>query len=58
MDGDYTFAVSAKQGGNDIKVDTLSFGKVNSVMPGEGGAHLDMGDKLGLVGLSDIKQVF
>ncbi|NBQ67951.1 MAG: flagellar hook assembly protein FlgD [Nitrosomonadaceae bacterium] len=58
VDGDYTFAVSAKQGGNDIKVDTLSFGKVNSVMPGEGGAHLDMGDKLGLVGLSDIKQVF
>ncbi|MBX9917225.1 MAG: flagellar hook assembly protein FlgD [Nitrosomonas sp.] len=58
VDGDYTFAVSAKQGGNDIKVDTLSFGKVNSVMPGEGGANLDMGDKLGLVGLSDIKQVF
>lgn len=58
VDGDYTFAVSAKQGGNDIKVDTLSFGKVNSVMPGVGGAHLDMGDKLGLVGLSDIKQVF
>lgn len=55
--GDYTFAVSAKQGGNDIKVNTLSLGKVSSVSHGEQGTLLDMG-KLGLVGLSDVKQVF
>lgn len=55
--GDYTFAVSAKQGGNDIKVNTLSLGSVNSVSHGEQGTLLDMG-KLGLVSLSDIKQVF
>lgn len=55
--GDYTFAVSAKQGGNDIKVNTLSLGKVSSVSHGEQGTLLDMG-KLGLVSLSDVKQVF
>lgn len=56
-DGDYTFAVTAKQGDKEVKVDTLSFGTVNSVSHGELGTHLDMG-KLGLVSLSDIKQVF
>ena len=55
--GDYTLAVSAKQGGNDINVNTLSFGKINSVSHGEQGTLLDM-DKLGLVSLSDVKQVF
>lgn len=55
--GHYTFAVSAKQGGNDIKANTLSLGLVNSVSPGENGALLDMGE-LGIVSLSDIKQVF
>lgn len=55
--GDYTFAVSAKQGGNDIKVNTLSFGQVNSVSHGEQGTLLDM-DELGLVSLSNVKQVF
>ncbi len=55
--GDYTFAVSAKQGGNDINVNTLSFGKINSVSHGEQGTLLDM-DELGLVSLSDVKQVF
>jgi flagellar basal-body rod modification protein FlgD len=55
--GDYTFEVSAKQGGKDIKVNTLSLGSVNSVSHGEQGTLLDMG-KLGLVSLSDIKQVF
>lgn len=58
VDGDYTFAVTAKQGGNDVKVDTLSFGVVKSVTPGEGDTHLDMGDKLGLISLSNVKQVF
>lgn len=56
-DGNYTFAVSAKQGGNDIKVNTLSLGLVNSVSPTENGALLDMGE-LGIVSLSDVKQVF
>lgn len=56
-DGNYTFAVSAKQGGNDIKVNTLSLGLVNSVSPNENGALLDMGE-LGFVSLSDVKQVF
>lgn len=56
-DGDYTFEVSAKQGGKDIKVNTLSLGSVSSVSHGEQGTLLDMG-KLGLVSLSDIKQVF
>ena len=55
--GNYTFAVSAKQGGNDVKVNTLSLGLVNSVSPGENGALLDMGE-LGIVSLSDVKQVF
>jgi len=55
--GNYTFAVSAKQGGNDIKVNTLSFGSVNSVSPGENSALLEMGE-LGLVSLSDVKQIF
>ena len=58
VDGDYTFAVSAKQGGNDVKADTLSFGMVKSVTPGDGDTHLDMGDKLGLISLSNVKQVF
>lgn len=56
--GDYTFTVSAKQGGNDVKVNTLSLGLVNSVTTTDNGVLLDMGEKLGLIGLSDVKQVF
>ncbi|MBK6958809.1 MAG: flagellar hook assembly protein FlgD [Nitrosomonas sp.] len=56
-DGEYTFEVSATQGGKDIKVNTLALGSVNSISNGEQGTLLDMG-KLGLVSLSDIKQVF
>ena len=56
-DGNYTFAVSGKQGGQDIKVDTLALGVVKSVSASEKGALLDMGD-LGLVNLSDVKRVF
>ncbi|MDO8893994.1 MAG: flagellar hook assembly protein FlgD [Nitrosomonas sp.] len=55
--GEYTFEVSATQGGKDIKVNTLALGSVNSISHGEQGTLLDMG-KLGLVSLSDIKQVF
>ncbi|MBP6367623.1 MAG: flagellar hook assembly protein FlgD [Nitrosomonas sp.] len=56
-DGNYTFAVSGKQGGQDIKVDTLALGVVKSVSASEKGALLDMGD-LGLVNLTDVKRVF
>lgn len=56
-EGDYTFEVSATQGGKDIKVNTLALGSVDSISHGEQGTLLDMG-KLGLVSLSDIKQVF
>lgn len=55
--GEYTFSVIANQGGNDIKANTLSLGLVNSVTPNEKSALLDI-DKIGLVNLSDIKQVF
>lgn len=57
-DGDYTFTVTAQQNGKDVKVDTLSFGLVQSVTPGENDTLLDMGDVLGMVSLSDVKQVF
>jgi len=57
-DGDYTFAVTAKQGGKDVKVDTLAFGRVHSVTPGKDDTLLDMGDELGMVSLANIKQVF
>lgn len=56
--GDYTFTVSAKQGGNDIKVETLALGQVKSVMPGDDSTMLDMGGALGLVNFNSIKQVF
>lgn len=56
--GDYTFTVSAKQGGNDIKVEPLALGQVKSVAPGDDKTLLDMGDKLGLINFADVKQVF
>ncbi|MEK7302903.1 MAG: hypothetical protein AAB073_07105 [Pseudomonadota bacterium] len=40
-----------------MKVNTLSFGLVNGVSPGEHSALLDMG-VLGLVSLSDVKEIF
>lgn len=56
-DGSYTFEVKATRGGEEVKVTQLALGAVKSVSPAEDGALLDMG-KLGIVGLSDIKQVF
>jgi len=56
--GDYTFVVSATQGGNDIKAETLSLGQVRSVTPDDDKTLLDMGDKLGLVNFTNVKQVF
>ncbi|MBX3628531.1 MAG: flagellar hook assembly protein FlgD [Nitrosomonas sp.] len=57
VNGNYTFAVSAKQGDQEIKPSPLALGLVNSVSPGEHDAILDMG-KLGLFGMADIKQIF
>ncbi|MBX3639128.1 MAG: flagellar hook assembly protein FlgD [Nitrosomonas sp.] len=57
VNGNYTFAVSAKQGDQEIKASPLALGLVNSVSPGEHDAILDMG-KLGLFGMADIKQIF
>ena len=56
-DGSYTFEVKASRGGEEVKVSQLALGAVKSVSPADEGALLDMG-KLGIVGLSDIKQVF
>lgn len=55
--GNYKFSVSAKQGDKDITATTLALGTVNSVSPNEKGAVLDMGE-LGLIGMSEIKQIF
>lgn len=55
--GNYSFAISAKQGDREITVNPLALGLVNSVSPGEHDAVLDLGT-LGLVGMADIKQIF
>ncbi|MDH5480692.1 MAG: flagellar hook assembly protein FlgD [Nitrosomonas sp.] len=55
--GEYSFTITAKQGDSDIKVNPLALGTVGSVTPGEHDAVLDMG-RLGLVGFTDIKQIF
>tara|TARA_R110002073_G_scaffold56029_5_gene143052 strand:- start:3618 stop:4289 length:672 start_codon:yes stop_codon:yes gene_type:complete len=57
VNGDYSFSVSAQQGDQDVAVSTLAFGSVSSVSPGTQGTALDIG-KLGLVSLTDIKQIF
>jgi len=56
-DGEYTFAATAVQDGENIKIKTLSLGLVNSVTPNEKGALLDI-EKIGAVNISDVKQVF
>ncbi|MCH9639814.1 MAG: flagellar hook assembly protein FlgD [Betaproteobacteria bacterium] len=57
--GEYGFVVNAKilDGDKDVTTERLALGSVNSVSPGEHDAVLDMG-KLGLVGFSDVKQIF
>lgn len=55
--GNYSFSINAKQGDKDIPATTLALGTVNSVSPDKKGAVMDVGD-LGLVGMSDIKQIF
>ncbi len=56
-EGTYTFEVTAEQGGDNIKVTPLALGSVKSVSTGDDGTLLDMG-KLGLINLSNVKQVF
>ena len=56
-DGEYTFAATAVQDGENIKIKTLSLGLVNSVTLNEKGALLDI-EKIGAVNISDVKQVF
>ncbi len=55
--GNYSFAINAKQGDREITTSPLTIGLVNSISPGEHDAVLDMGP-LGLVGMADIKQIF
>jgi len=55
--GNYSFAISAKQGDREISAKSLALAQVNSVSPGENEAVLDMG-KLGLFGMADVKQIF
>lgn len=55
-DGAYKISAEAIAGDKPTAVATLSFGMVNGIAPGSGGAKLDMG-KLGMFGLSDVKQV-
>ncbi len=55
--GNYSFTIHAQRDDKEIKADPLTLGQVNSVSPGKHGAILDMG-KLGLVSMTDIKQIF
>ena len=54
--GNYSFSVSAQQGDKKVDAAALSFGRVNSVSPGQQGAVLDVGG-LGVIGLSEVKQI-
>ncbi|SER12099.1 flagellar basal-body rod modification protein FlgD [Nitrosomonas sp. Nm51] len=55
--GNYSFAIKAAQGDQEITTSPLALGQVSGVSPGEHDAILDMGE-LGLVGMTDIKQIF
>lgn len=55
-DGKYKFAAEGAAGEQTFPATTLSFGMVNGVAPGSGGAKLDV-EKLGIFNLSDVKQV-
>jgi flagellar basal-body rod modification protein FlgD len=55
-DGSYKISAEAVMGDKTSPATTLSFGMVNGVAPGSGGAKLDVG-KLGIFNLSDVKQV-
>jgi flagellar basal-body rod modification protein FlgD len=55
-DGNYKFSASAKLGGVQSSVDTMSYGLVDSVNQGEQGATLNVG-ALGEISLAMVKQI-
>ena len=56
-DGQYSFEVSAVQGGQKVTADTLSLAKVDSVTLGANGVALNT-SQLGAVDLTQVKQIF
>lgn len=56
-DGNYSLSVSALRGDQKIDAQTLTSAKVQGVVQGDQGVRLNLGAP-GLVGLSDIKQIF
>lgn len=55
--GNYTFEVSASQGGQKVEVDRLALGMVGSVSLGASGVVLNT-DVLGAVDVAKVKQIF
>lgn len=55
--GDYTFRVSATQGGKGVKATDLEFGTVNAVVRSNGGFVLDLGG-LGDFSFADVQEIF
>jgi flagellar basal-body rod modification protein FlgD len=55
-DGNYTLSVSAKQGGKEIGVDTLSYARVASVAQSGQNIELELAG-LGAVNLSDVRRI-
>lgn len=55
-DGDYTFAVTATQGGNKVTSTALKAGMVSAVVLGKTGFQLDLGTGTN-INFSDIKQI-
>ena len=56
-DGAYSFSVAASSGGQKIDAQPLAFGSIQGVSQGNEGVRLNAGT-LGMVGLTDIKQIF
>ncbi|SOD41556.1 flagellar hook assembly protein FlgD [Nitrosovibrio sp. Nv4] len=56
-DGAYSISVSALRGDQKIDAKTLAFGSVQGVSQSSQGVQLNVG-MLGLVGLTDVKQIF
>lgn len=56
-DGTYSFSIAASRGDQKVDAQPLAFGSVQSVSQGNEGVRLNVGT-LGMVGLTDIKQIF
>jgi flagellar basal-body rod modification protein FlgD len=56
-DGQYNFVLKAIRDGKEVSASTLAFGSVSSAQAGKDGALLEV-DKLGYVGLDNIKKIF